>query len=343
MSGVNNQLMRIAVAVEDQLSECSDVTLTIPSDQVQRYERLIRQFNVARQRRWFAAASRIRNRLRVALNELKCSLQTVNDAIVDHADGPAVCNLRHIYDDLLSLYDEFTDVRVDLKTRQISVTTEPLELEGVYLGRFEIQLTWNDLLNGHPRNYRVVALDPVPAPANDSVTHPHVQDESLCEGDGHLPILNALRQGRLYDFFVIVANLLRTYNSGSPYIALSDWHGVECTACGCTSSDDDIRSCEKCETSLCTDCCEFCEDCSGSFCSECTSCCECCSEYRCDRCLQPCSNCDAATCRGCLEDNERCSDCDKNEEKDAKANDGAANQFVSEVHSLSMGQAAVPA
>ena len=179
MSGVNNQLMRIAVAVEDQLSECSDVTLTIPSDQVQRYERLIRQFNVARQRRWFAAASRIRNRLRVALNELKCSLQTVNDAIVDHADGPAVCNLRHIYDDLLSLYDEFTDVRVDLKTRQISVTTEPIELEGVYLGRFEIQLTWNDLLNGHPRNYRVVALDPVPAPANDSVTHPHVQDESL--------------------------------------------------------------------------------------------------------------------------------------------------------------------
>ena len=101
MSGVNNQLMRIAVAVEDQLSECSDVTLTIPSDQVQRYERLIRQFNVARKRRWFAAASRIRNRLRVALNELKCSLQTVNDAIVDHADGPAVCNLRHIYDDLL--------------------------------------------------------------------------------------------------------------------------------------------------------------------------------------------------------------------------------------------------
>lgn len=337
MTGVNKQLMRIAVAVEGQLTEYSHASLTMPSDQVQRCERLMRQFNVARQRHWFAAASRIRDRLRVAISELRTSLQTVDRAVVDHRNAPSVCTLPHIYDDLVSLHDEFTDVRVDIKTRQISITTAPIELEDVYPGRFEIQLTWNDLRNGHPRNYRVVALDPVPAAANDSVTHPHVQDESLCEGDGHLPILNALRQGRLYDFFMIVANLLRTYNSGSPYVALSDWHGVECSACGCTACEDDIRSCEKCETNLCSDCCEFCEDCSGSFCSEC------CSEYRCDRCLQPCSNCDSATCRGCLEDNERCSDCYEKQEKKAYATDGAANQSVPEVHSLSMGQAAVPA
>ena len=144
-----------------------------------------------------------------------------------------------IYADLVALDEEFAEVSFDRRGQTISVTTEPIELEGVYLGPFEIRLDWSDLAEGHPGNYRVIAVDANPAAANESVTHPHVQDEAVCEGEGRQPIRKALEQGRLLDFFVIVANLLRTYNSDSPYVSLSDWHGVECADCGTTVSDDD--------------------------------------------------------------------------------------------------------
>ena len=45
---------------------------------------------------------------------------------------------------------------------------------------------------GKPREtsveYRVIALDPHPATKSESITHPHVQDERLCEGEGHAAI-----------------------------------------------------------------------------------------------------------------------------------------------------------
>ena len=74
----------------------------------------------------------------------------------------------------------------------------------------------------------MIAEDPHPAHSDDSVTHPHVQSEGVCEGDAKLPIRNALSQLRLLDFFQIVGSLLRTYNSGSPYVALL-MTGTECT------------------------------------------------------------------------------------------------------------------
>jgi hypothetical protein len=52
--------------------------------------------------------------------------------------------------------------------------------------------------------------------------------KSKTKRDRHPPIRNALEQGRLHDFFMIVANLLRTYNWGSPFVSVSDWRGEEC-------------------------------------------------------------------------------------------------------------------
>ena len=127
----------------------------------------------------------------------------------------------------------------------------------------------------------MIAIDANPAGANDSVTHPHVQDEELCEGDGQQSIRKALEQGRLLDFFVIVANLLRTYNSGSPYISLSEWHGVECADCGYSVSADDRWICEKCETTLCEECNYNCFGCDRIYCNECVTRCENCEEYSC--------------------------------------------------------------
>ena len=71
------------------------------------------------------------------------------------------------------------------------VTTEPIELEGIALGRFEIRFNWLTVADERP--YRVVALDPNPASRSADTTHPHVQYERLCEGDGARAIHQALQ------------------------------------------------------------------------------------------------------------------------------------------------------
>lgn len=134
----------------------------------------------------------------------------------------------------------------------VSAVTEEIVLEGVDLGRFEIALKWDKL--GCSQPYAVIALDPNPAASSSDTTHPHVQDGSLCEGDGRMPIRQALRQGRLLDFFIMVRQVLETYNAASAYVSLDQWHGIDCHDCGRLVAGDDRYTCERCEVDVCGDC-----------------------------------------------------------------------------------------
>ena len=129
--------------------------------------------------------------------------------------------------------------------QEVRATTAPIELEGFYLGRFEIRLQWERIHQSSA--YRVVALDPQPSSQRKEVTHPHVSSEYLCEGEGRLAIRSALDQGRIGDFFLIVLNLLRTYSPGNAYVELEDWDGVSCSNCDASCSSDELYSCHSCE------------------------------------------------------------------------------------------------
>ena len=222
-------LVRIATAIHDHIMPKQHATKSIelPAAAWQQCETLLRKMRRASQRDWQFAAGRLRRDLRMALERLHGELLELDRQLERPIEKAQRASVGDIHADLFALHEEFEEVSFDRRGHTISVTTEPIELDSVYLGAFEIRLDWSDLSEGHPHNYRVIALDANPAAANDSVTHPHVQDEAVCEGDGHQPIRKALEQGRLFDFFVIVANLLRTYNSASPYVSLSDWYGVE--------------------------------------------------------------------------------------------------------------------
>jgi hypothetical protein len=126
--------------------------------------------------------------------------------------------------DLAALGGEFPEVALDLAERNVSVVTEPIELEGIALGRFRICLYWLQLYQ--TRAYEVIALEPTPASENDAVTHPHVYDKLLCPGEGALPIQAALAEGRMWDFFTLVNQILQTYNAGSAHIPLNRWAGT---------------------------------------------------------------------------------------------------------------------
>ena len=284
-------------------------TIPLPSLAWQRCELLARRLQRASERGWQLAAARLHRELRELLRRLAMELTAIERQFEPHRQECLTASVQDIYADLKALQQEFDEVSLDRRRGTISVTTEPIELEGVYLGTFEIRLALPEVTTDGSRCYRVIATDPHPAATNASVTHPHVQDETVCEGDGRGPIAQALSDGRLFDFFVIVANLLRTYNSGSPYVSLEDWHGVECGDCGATVTADDSRSCEKCESEVCDDCSVRCPHCDSMCCGGCVRCCPGCDEHHCCDCLNACSRCESDHCPTCLNENELCPDC----------------------------------
>ena len=157
----------------------------------------------------------------------------------------------------------------------LSVTTDRIVLEDIYLGPLQIRLDWQRLgLSSQP--YRVVALDPHPAAKSDDITHPHVQDEQLCEGEGRSAIRAALAECRLHDFFLLVSQVLHTYGQGSAYVELDDWDGVPCEECGASLDEDDRYCCQRCEATLCGGCSVSCQDCGDSYCSGCIGQCAAC-------------------------------------------------------------------
>ena len=200
----------------------------------------------------------------------------------------ASCNSRspkhlptesEIFREILAVQDEFGEVEIDLAEGELAITTDPIVLDDTHLGPFQIRLDIGRLAGRQP--YRVVALEPNPAAANEAVTHPHVQDERLCEGDGRAAIESALNAGRLCDFFLIVSRLLGTYARGSAYIELSAWLGIRCQDCGSLTYDDDRCHCDRCDADLCGECCLSCHGCERGLCSDCMSTCQCCGEHYC--------------------------------------------------------------
>ena len=119
-----------------------------------------------------------------------------------------VLSLGEITKELEQLEEEFGEWRFDAQDPTVIVTTDTIELEGITLGSFEVRLNLNRL--GQPSSppaYTVVALEPNCPGGNDAVTHPHVSDDHLCEGDASAPIHNALDEGRICDFFVLIRSV----------------------------------------------------------------------------------------------------------------------------------------
>jgi hypothetical protein len=270
-------------------------------------QRLNERLQKAQRHGWTLAATRIGQELQSELLQLRAqvdaSLRTV-DSLGARDEIPMA---HQLYDEIIALEHEFEDVRIDFKNRTISVATERILLEDIDLGSFEIRLDWDFLSDGP--SYRVIALDPNPAASRSDVVHPHVQDESLCEGDARRSIERTVREARLCDFFTIVTRVLGTYNSSSPYVSLDRWTGFPCRSCGTVMCDDESYSCERCGDTQCEDCLAYCPECDNSVCSHCGSRCDSCGGTICHQCLAPCTACGAELCSSCRDDNDLCEEC----------------------------------
>ena len=311
MSGKNTALARAAIAIRAAVAgnPARPSSAELPRSAWQYCDDLVRKIRKATDHGWQLAVAELACNLRYEVARVRAELAEINQQLSNTPAMEKVASAAEIHRDLVALGDEFSDWSCDRANRTLSVTTAPIELAGVYLGPFEIRLYWDRIRGGDADTYRVVALDPRPSATRDDVTHPHVRQEELCEGEGRQPIRLALAEGRLLDFFLLVSNLLKSYNAESPFVSLADWFAESCADCGSLVDPEEHYVCTECESSLCDECQLSCGGCGDTFCSDCVGACDGCDDQFCQSCLRRCGSCRAHRCSNCLDDQERCNHC----------------------------------
>ena len=342
MTSHQKERIRLATAIHAQLTAHRHVSrLTdLPTNYWQRCEALVHKLRRTELHQWQLAGDVVRCDLRHNVTALQIELADLAQQL--SAAGPitSVTTLADIYQDLVALEAEFEKLESDRQAKVLAVTTEPIHLEGRYLGAFEIRLDWSQLATD--AHYRVIALDPQPAASRDNVTHPHVLEEVLCEGDGRTAIRQALLQGRLLDFFTLVAGVLRTYNPDSPFVELARWDGEACRDCGAVVDDEYRYACENCDRTTCDECVMRCYGCESTFCSGCVSCCAACDNDVCRGCLRRCQDCHERVCSACIHNNQRCPNCHDQHER-LETEGESPEDHDPTVHTDGLGQTPLPA
>ena len=305
----DRQLIRIALAIQEQLSMLRLRHYSRMQEEIQKVltgleelQRIRQKLTVCARHNWHAAAlslkdqaTRIISRLPYTANDVKWMLDNGKTSIP---------SLKDLLADISQIEDEFGEPKLNRDTRELSVITDRIELEGIDFGDFEIRLHINNLGAGQLNSaFSVIALNPHPAASNRRITHPHVNDEQLCTGDGRTAIQAALHNGRICDFFTLVRSVLENYNPDSPFIPIADWEGVLCSDCGYTMSDNDVHGCYVCGQEFCDDCISYCRRCDESVCHGCLEDCPSCDESFCSNCMTTCPKCGRPICKTCLEEN----------------------------------------
>lgn len=296
----------------------------LPEEDWRELRRLAARRAAARFRGWRSAEVRARGEF---LHDLERFSRRLHDWVGELRRGERrrLPSATLLYEELAATEREFGGLEVD--GAAVCVTTAAVVLEGMPLGPFRIRLDVDRV--GRDAPFTVTALEPNPAASSDEITHPHVNGERLCVGEGRGAIAAALAEGRLTDFFLIVDRILHTYAEGAAYVELNRWRGVPCRDCADVMDADDAYGCRGCDESLCGDCLVGCADCGDGYCSGCIDRCAECEQSCCGRCLTACLRCRGRRCESCLEENV-CTTCREDLEdaeqqaKEAFAVDAAA-------------------
>lgn len=292
---------------------------------------------------WLHAQAELADDLERLLTDLAGYAQSLQSALKQQREQVGLITLPELWRELEYLEEEFEEVECDLEKSELRVTIPSMVFEGIELGRFQVILEWRKL--GQRHCYRIKALDPNPAEVNEEMVHPHVSHEYLCEGDGALSIKQSLQQGRLFDFFLIVQQILTTYNPDSAYHAMDKWFGTPCQSCSAMVETSEGITCPCCDDLVCLDCTGYCSNCTDPRCQGCIKPCSICGDNFCAHCMIHCSACMADGCDACLFDG-LCPNCQPNEETEydestESPDDEEDDQAGPEAHALCLGEVAV--
>jgi hypothetical protein len=152
MERMHKTALRAAVLIRGQLAapRLPGATLPLPQYAWNAAQQLQRQIERAQQRGWLRAAARLTEDLSSTLDDCRRGLERALGDIQSQPDPSPVPPAADIYRELLALQDEFEETAIDLEQHEVCVTTGPISLEDVYLGRFEVRLDWRRLGCGQP-------------------------------------------------------------------------------------------------------------------------------------------------------------------------------------------------
>ena len=96
-----------------------------------------RRIQKALDHRWLSAAGKSKVRLERALNDLPYLITNAKQFIARPVNK--VPTFRDLMAEFTQLADEFGNVTFDMENQSISITTESIDLDDVYLGEFKIE------------------------------------------------------------------------------------------------------------------------------------------------------------------------------------------------------------
>ena len=254
MSAINKPLLRLAVASSRQAhSPSRGSPHRVASPTVAALRGACPPDPSRRVRGWQLAAEHLRTNLGRTIPSVQSALAAIVSQLSQIMTTEQSASVGDIYADLVAIENEFDDVDFHLRDR-LAQRDHGADRAGWRRSRSIRDTTGMGWLTAQKQpivSSPRILIRPSPI---DNVTHPHVMDEHLCEGDGRTAIRQALGQGRLLDFFMLVAGGLRTYNPESPFVALEMWHGETCSDCGAVVDDDERFACQRCDETVCSEC-----------------------------------------------------------------------------------------
>src|SRR5262249_3875561 len=155
-------LMRLALAIHGRLaaSQAGEVSIEMPLQAWQGCVDLIRQIRRAKLRSWHLAAKAVADELIYEIPSVLHELTAMQDRLKSQTSELRISSVTDVYQDLVALDEEFEELEYSSDICSLCVTTEPIILQGVYLGPFEIQLKIRRASANTEGSYSVVAKDP---------------------------------------------------------------------------------------------------------------------------------------------------------------------------------------
>ena len=162
MQTINHNLLRTAGLIHAELAHqtCEIDSLVLAEAPWHSVNRVARSIQLAHTRGWHFAGRHREELLLREIGDLQSDLARVSDHCRRSLAPQTNPTHADLYRDLVALQYEFEEVQCDRDEHLITVTTRPIVLEGVELGRFQIRLDWRRVMEGY--SYAVVALDPNP-------------------------------------------------------------------------------------------------------------------------------------------------------------------------------------
>ena len=104
---------------------------------------------LAIRREWTRAAEQLRFDVEYAAHQLIRRLEECSPSRQNLSESTLLASPHELYRELVSLCEEFDEVRIDLESQTLTVTTDAIVLDHLYFGHFEIVLHWDQIDDDH--------------------------------------------------------------------------------------------------------------------------------------------------------------------------------------------------